>query len=333
MKRDMTGGAVVMATMAALADVGCPVRVIGLVAAAENAISGSATRPGDVLRHYGGRTSEVTNTDAEGRLVLADAMAYAVDKLDPDVLVDVATLTGGDQGGARPAGRRAVRQQRRARRRAAGRRRDRGRAAVAVPARRRTTRTTSPRRSPTPTTARRDRRRSPPRCSSSTSPATSRGPTSTSRRSATRRRRATSGRPGPTGFGARALLDWLGSDRPPGRDPLMLGLTVRWSLADAPDGVEEELAAYVADTSHARFTGMPGLRFKTWRVRPGEWFEGCYVFATDAARAEFQAHVHRGRRGVAGLADHRQRAGPDRGVRHRRRRRGLGRLHRRPQLR
>ncbi len=95
MKRDMTGGAVVMATMAALAEVGCPVRVIGLIAAAENSISGTATRPGDVLRHYGGRTSEVTNTDAEGRLVLADAMAYAVDKLHPDVLVDVATLTGG----------------------------------------------------------------------------------------------------------------------------------------------------------------------------------------------------------------------------------------------
>jgi leucyl aminopeptidase len=95
MKRDMTGGAVVLATMAALAEVGCPVRVIGLVAAAENAISGSATRPGDVLRHYGGRTSEITNTDAEGRLVLADAMAYAVDRLKPDVLVDVATLTGG----------------------------------------------------------------------------------------------------------------------------------------------------------------------------------------------------------------------------------------------
>jgi leucyl aminopeptidase len=95
MKRDMTGGAVVMATMAALRAVGCPVRVVGLVAAAENAISGSATRPGDVLRHYGGRTSEVTNTDAEGRLVLADAMAYAVDQVEPDVLVDVATLTGG----------------------------------------------------------------------------------------------------------------------------------------------------------------------------------------------------------------------------------------------
>lgn len=94
MKRDMTGGAVVLATMAALADVGCPVRVTGLVAAAENAISGNSMRPGDVLVHYGGRTSEVNNTDAEGRLVLADALAYAVHRLDPDALVDVATLTG-----------------------------------------------------------------------------------------------------------------------------------------------------------------------------------------------------------------------------------------------
>ena len=68
----------------------------------------------------------------------------------------------------------------------------------------------------------------------------------------------------------------------------MHALTVRWSLADAPDGVEDELAAYVAETSHARFTGKAGLRFKTWRMRPGEWFEGCYVFATDEARAEFQ---------------------------------------------
>lgn len=68
----------------------------------------------------------------------------------------------------------------------------------------------------------------------------------------------------------------------------MKGLTVRWSLADAPDGVEQELASYVADTSHARFTGTAGLRFKTWRCRPGEWFEGCYVFVSDEARAEFQ---------------------------------------------
>lgn len=98
MKRDMTGGAVVLATMAALAQVGCPVRVVGLIAAAENAVSGSSMRPGDVLRHYPGdrtaRTSEVNNTDAEGRLVLADAMAYAVAEVKPAVLVDVATLTG-----------------------------------------------------------------------------------------------------------------------------------------------------------------------------------------------------------------------------------------------
>jgi leucyl aminopeptidase len=87
--------------MAALAAVGCPVRVVGLVAAAENAVSGSSMRPGDVLRHYPGgrtaRTSEVNNTDAEGRLVMADAMAYAVAEIKPDVLVDVATLTGAIQ--------------------------------------------------------------------------------------------------------------------------------------------------------------------------------------------------------------------------------------------
>ena len=74
----------------------------------------------------------------------------------------------------------------------------------------------------------------------------------------------------------------------------MKALTVRWSLAGAPEGVEERLASYVADSSHARFTGMEGLRFKTWRMRPGEWFEGCYVFATDEARAAFQASFSEG---------------------------------------
>src|SRR5215207_2763058 len=69
----------------------------------------------------------------------------------------------------------------------------------------------------------------------------------------------------------------------------MHALTVRWSLADAGDGVEEKLAAYVEETSHARFTGMEGLRFKTWRMRPGEWFEGCYVFGSDEARSEFES--------------------------------------------
>ena len=68
----------------------------------------------------------------------------------------------------------------------------------------------------------------------------------------------------------------------------MHGLTVRWSLQDAPDGVEEALASYVSDSSHARFTGKPGLRFKSWRMRPGEWFEGCYVFESSADRDEFQ---------------------------------------------
>lgn len=74
----------------------------------------------------------------------------------------------------------------------------------------------------------------------------------------------------------------------------MKGLSIRWSLVDAPEGVEEQLAAYVAETSHARFTGMAGLRFKTWRVRPGEWFEGLYLFATDEARAAFQEEFEAG---------------------------------------
>ena len=68
----------------------------------------------------------------------------------------------------------------------------------------------------------------------------------------------------------------------------MHGLTVRWSLVAAPDGVEQSLASYVAETSHARFTGQEGLRFKTWRVRAGEWFEGCYVFESSAARDAFE---------------------------------------------
>ena len=68
----------------------------------------------------------------------------------------------------------------------------------------------------------------------------------------------------------------------------MHGLTVRWSLSGAPAGVEQSLASYVADTSHARFSALEGLRFKTWRVRAGEWFEGCYVFESSAARDAFQ---------------------------------------------
>lgn len=74
----------------------------------------------------------------------------------------------------------------------------------------------------------------------------------------------------------------------------MRSLTVRWSLAGLDPAVEAELADFVATTSHARFTGMAGLRWKTWRVRPGEWFEGVYVFESDAARAAFQADFEAG---------------------------------------
>jgi leucyl aminopeptidase len=94
MKTDMAGGAAVIAAMSALGRLGVRARVTGLVAAAENMPSGSAMRPGDVVTHYGGRTVEVLNTDAEGRLVLADALAYADAVLAPDVMVDIATLTG-----------------------------------------------------------------------------------------------------------------------------------------------------------------------------------------------------------------------------------------------
>ncbi len=94
MKTDMSGGAVVIGVMSALRSIGCPLRVTGLVPAAENMPSGSAQRPGDVIRQYDGTTVEVLNTDAEGRLVLADAIGYAVSTMNPDMIVDVATLTG-----------------------------------------------------------------------------------------------------------------------------------------------------------------------------------------------------------------------------------------------
>ncbi len=92
MKRDMSGAAAVFAAVVAVARLGLPVNVTGWLALAENMPSGSAIRPGDVLRMYGGRTVEVLNTDAEGRLVLADALVRASED-NPDAIVDVATLT------------------------------------------------------------------------------------------------------------------------------------------------------------------------------------------------------------------------------------------------
>jgi leucyl aminopeptidase len=94
MKTDMSGAAVVMGVMSAVRELGVPVRVTGLVAAAENMPGASAQRPSDVITQYDGTTVEVLNTDAEGRLVLADAIAYAVAELEPSAVVDVATLTG-----------------------------------------------------------------------------------------------------------------------------------------------------------------------------------------------------------------------------------------------
>jgi leucyl aminopeptidase len=94
MNTDMSGAAVVLAVLAACRALNVRVRVSGLLALAENAISGSAYRPGDVVTQFGGRTVEIENTDAEGRIVLADALAYADAHLDPDVVIDIATLTG-----------------------------------------------------------------------------------------------------------------------------------------------------------------------------------------------------------------------------------------------
>ncbi|WP_278313218.1 leucyl aminopeptidase family protein [Lolliginicoccus levis] len=94
MKTDMAGAAAVVGAMAAIAELELPIAVTALLPSAENMLSGSAYRPGDVVTHYGGITSEVTNTDAEGRMVLADALAYAVDTLEPDLIIDAATLTG-----------------------------------------------------------------------------------------------------------------------------------------------------------------------------------------------------------------------------------------------
>ncbi|KES07298.1 aminopeptidase A [Streptomyces toyocaensis] len=93
MKCDMSGAAAVFAAVVAAARLGLEVNVTGWLALAENMPSGSATRPGDVLRMFSGKTVEVLNTDAEGRLVLADAL-WAASQEKPDAIVDVATLTG-----------------------------------------------------------------------------------------------------------------------------------------------------------------------------------------------------------------------------------------------
>ncbi len=95
MKYDKCGGCTVFGAMQAIAELNLPVHVVGLLPAAENMIAGDAYRPDDIITLYNGVTVEVTNTDAEGRLVLADALAYACKEIKPTAIVDVATLTGG----------------------------------------------------------------------------------------------------------------------------------------------------------------------------------------------------------------------------------------------
>jgi len=93
MKFDMSGSAAVFGAMQAIADLNLPLHVIGLISASENMVNGRAIKPGDVITMLGGKTVEVTNTDAEGRLVLGDALVYA-QRYQPKAVIDLATLTG-----------------------------------------------------------------------------------------------------------------------------------------------------------------------------------------------------------------------------------------------
>ncbi|MFH0782478.1 MAG: leucyl aminopeptidase [Pseudomonadota bacterium] len=94
MKYDMCGGAAVLSAMVAIGREKPDVRVVAIVPATDNMADGKALKPGDVITHYGGITSEIESTDAEGRLILADALAYGIEKFQPDCVIDLATLTG-----------------------------------------------------------------------------------------------------------------------------------------------------------------------------------------------------------------------------------------------
>lgn len=94
MKMDMAGAAAVAATMITAARLKLPIRLIGILPLVENMPSGSATRPGDIVKSFSGKTIEINNTDAEGRLILADALSYVIQTYRPNAVVDLATLTG-----------------------------------------------------------------------------------------------------------------------------------------------------------------------------------------------------------------------------------------------
>jgi len=94
MKSDMSGGAAVAATMITAAKLKLPMGLVGIIPIVENMPSGSAIRPGDIVKSYNGKTIEILNTDAEGRLILADAISYAKKEYNPEMIIDLATLTG-----------------------------------------------------------------------------------------------------------------------------------------------------------------------------------------------------------------------------------------------
>jgi leucyl aminopeptidase len=94
MRMDMSGGAITLGAMSAIADLEPEINVIGVVPAAQSAIGKDAFLPGDVYKSYSGKTVEVLNTDAEGRLILADALSYSIEKYEPTEIIDIATLTG-----------------------------------------------------------------------------------------------------------------------------------------------------------------------------------------------------------------------------------------------
>ncbi len=94
MKMDMAGAAAVAATLITIAKLGAKDKVIGVIPIVENMPSGNATRPGDIVTSYAGKTVEIGNTDAEGRLILIDAISYAIKKYKPETVIDLATLTG-----------------------------------------------------------------------------------------------------------------------------------------------------------------------------------------------------------------------------------------------
>jgi leucyl aminopeptidase len=94
MKSDMGGAAVVLGVIELVAKLKLNINIIGIVASAENAVDANSYRPGDVINSYSGKTIEIIDTDAEGRLVLADGISYAIKKYNPDYIIDLATLTG-----------------------------------------------------------------------------------------------------------------------------------------------------------------------------------------------------------------------------------------------